>query len=125
MLQLYSYKQLAFYVDIPYTGRRTVFVSEPINVSRNKKDNSPVRFEWRGLDRKVIRVLSQWQEWKFPAGVHKPTWRQRRHRNYFKIEASDGKIYEIYMDRQKAHEPAWFLYRVLEGNGESSKAGSD
>ena len=111
MLQLYSYKQLAFYVDIPYTGRRTVFVSEPINVSRNKKDNSPVRFEWRG--------------WKFPAGVHKPTWRQRRHRNYFKIEASDGKIYEIYMDRQKAHEPAWFLYRVLEGNGESSKAGSD
>jgi len=99
-----------------------VFVSEPIDVTRNKKDNTPATFRWKGLERRVKRVLSQWQEWKFPSGVHNPTWRQRRHRNYYKIEADDGKIYEIYMDRQMAHKPAWFLYRILDGNGESTAA---
>jgi hypothetical protein len=91
-----------------------VFVSEPIEVERNPTDKTLAGFTWRGQPRKVVKTIATWQNWGFPGGVHKGTWRMRHHRNYYRVECDDNKIYEIYLDRKTSENPVWILYRILD-----------
>ncbi|MCP4581252.1 MAG: hypothetical protein GY839_06510 [candidate division Zixibacteria bacterium] len=90
-----------------------MFISESIKVTRDKKDKSPVGFVWRGESKTIIRIISEWQDWGFASGVHKGDWKQRRHRNYFRVECDDGKLYEIYLDRKTSGKPTWHLFRII------------
>lgn len=90
-----------------------MFISEQIQVTLREDDRSPVEFVWRGQPRKIKRIIAEWQDWGFASGVTRANWRQRHHRNYFRAECDDGKIYEIYLDRKTPEGQAWFLYRVL------------
>ncbi len=90
-----------------------MFVSEAIKVTRDKKDNTPVEFFWRGQRKQITRIISTWQDWGFSEGVFKAGWRQRHHRNYFKVECNDNKVYEIYLDRKTEDKPIWVLYRII------------
>ena len=76
----------------------------------------PERIVWRGESKPVTCVLASWQDWGFPAGVSKTSWRQRRHRTCFLVECDDGKLYEIYLDRGSVDKAEWFLYRVSDRN---------
>ena len=91
-----------------------MFISEPITVKQDKGSRLPVEFIWRGKLKIITRVISEWQDWGFSSGVHKADWKQRRHRNYFRVENNDNKIYEIYMDRKTSEKPDWFLYSIID-----------
>ena len=93
-----------------------MFISESIKVEKDKNDKTPVGFVWRGVSKGVTRVISEWQDWGFAPGVHKANWRQRRHRNYFRVECNDGKTYEIYLDRKTSDKPTWYLYRIIDND---------
>jgi hypothetical protein len=91
-----------------------LFISEPIEVTIDEKLRTPVEFTWRGQSLGITEIIVAWQDWNFAGGVSKPTWRQRRHRNYYQVKCDDQIIYEIYLDRGLAGEPKWFLYRIIE-----------
>lgn len=91
-----------------------MFISEQIQVVIDKDERLPVEFVWRGQSKIVTRVVSHWHDWGFASGVYKADWRQRRHRNYFRVECDDGKTYEIYLDRKTAEQQTWILYRIIE-----------
>jgi hypothetical protein len=90
-----------------------VFISEAIKVKQGKTDRQPIEFIWRGEPKHIVQVISEWQDWGFAAGVTKADWRQRRHRNYYRVECDDGKVYEIYRDRQDIENSTWYLYRIM------------
>ena len=90
-----------------------MFISEPIKVKQDKDSRLPVEFIWRGKPKIVTSVVSEWHDWGFSSGVHKADWKQRRHRNYFRVECDDNSIYEIYMDRKTPEKPEWFLYSII------------
>jgi len=107
------HKWLDNYDDIDYTGRTNVFISEAIEVKQDKDDRRPVEFTWRGQPKHITPIISEWQDWGFPAGVAKADWKQRRHRNYYRVECDDGNTYEIYLDRKDIESKTWFLYRII------------
>ena len=111
---------LSFLTILYILAAKVVFVSELIEVVKRPADNMPVRFFWRGRKIDISLVVSTWQDWGFSAGAVKHDWKARRHRNYYRIESDDNKIYEIYLDRQTSGEPAWYLYRII-----SAKPGAD
>lgn len=96
-----------------------MFVSETIEVKQDKTDNRPVEFIWRGKSRHINRIAGEWQDWGFASGVHRADWKQRRHRNYYRVECDDGCVYEIYLDRKTTEKLTWYLYRIIEDKNES------
>jgi len=91
-----------------------MFISEPIEVEKDPVKNEPSKFIWREEQKRITRILSSWQDWGFPSGVSRANWRQRRHRNYYRVECDDGSICEIYYDRKSVAKQEWFLYRIVE-----------
>jgi len=74
----------------------------------------PISFKWHNEEFHIEKILRTWQDWGFPAGApRKKNWRLRRHRNYYRVLAGRGRVFEIYLDR-KGPEPTWVLYRELE-----------
>ena len=98
-----------------------MFISETIEVKRDKTDKRPVEFIWRGKPRYIRQIVAEWQDWGFASGVHKADWRQRRHRNYYRVKCDDGCIYEIYLDRKTAQQLTWYLYRTVEDEDKIDK----
>ena len=87
--------------------------SEEIEVECEGEPSSPVSFMWRGEEFRIEEILRSWHDWGFPAGApRRKNWRLRRHRNYFKVRAEGGRIFEIYMDR-KTPQHTWVLYREI------------
>lgn len=73
---------------------------------------APAWFVWRGERYEVTEVLSTRMEAGFGAGEVTRTWYRRRHRNYWRVRASDGKVYELYLDRGSGRR-IWTLGRCL------------
>lgn len=90
------------------------FVSEPVVVELSGVPAVPESFTWRGTTLKVSEVLAEWQDWGFGA-THPAArnWKTRRHRNYYRVRAVDGKLYELYLDRGSGRR-RWYLYQVLD-----------
>lgn len=87
--------------------------SEKIEVEGEGEPMRPVSFTWRSQQFRIERILRTWQDWGFPPGSPKrKTWILRRHRNYFTVRTTEGRIFEIYLDR-KAASRTWILYREL------------
>ncbi len=88
--------------------------SEEIEVICEGKLKEPVCFIWRDKKYKIIKIIDTWQDYGFGAGAPKrKTWRLRRHRNYYRLLADNGKNYEIYLDRKNIFNKKWILYREL------------
>lgn len=89
------------------------FIDEAIVVEVSGDLPRPVSFRWRGEDYAIEEVLQQWSDWHFGAGSHKRTWRNRRHRNYYRVRTLRG-LYELYFDRGVPEpEGRWILYQEL------------
>jgi hypothetical protein len=90
------------------------FIDEPIEVTVSGTVREPAAITWRGAGYAVDEILNAWSDWGFPQGAVRRNWRTRRHRNYFRVRTSDGRIFEIYLDRgTKPGREAWFLLREL------------
>ena len=92
---------------------RTEFVGEHIEVvlDEDKPGRPPVRVTWQGRDWPVERIEAVWHDTSW--GSLRPgtgRWWQRRHRTYFQVTVSGGRIFELYHDRGVRQ---WMLYRIL------------
>ena len=58
------------------------------------------------------RAVNTWVDTSFGAGEVTRTWYNRRHRNYYRVEADDGEVYEFYLDRSGKRRE-WVLARSL------------
>lgn len=72
----------------------------------------PVAFTWRGRRYEVHQIINAWVDMGFGAGETTRTWYNRRHRNYYRVEADDGEKYELYLDRSGKRRD-WVLARCL------------
>lgn len=74
----------------------------------------PVRFSWRDRTLEVREILQAWSDWNFGAGSHTRSWRNRRHRNYYRVRTDEG-LFELYADRGIRGEiRKWILVQQLE-----------
>ena len=92
--------------------------SEKISVTcESESDDAPLRpvaFTWRKQEFRIAEIMSDRQDWGFPAGApKKKAWNLRRHRNYYKVRSECDRVFEIYMDR-KTPKLTWVLYRELD-----------
>jgi Family of unknown function (DUF6504) len=89
------------------------FIDETVEVERAGDLPEPVRFRWRGESFEILEVQQRWSDWHFGAGSYRKSWRNRRHRNYYRVRTAEG-VYELYLDRN-VPDPAgrWILYQEI------------
>jgi hypothetical protein len=91
------------------------FIDEEIVVKVTGEMPVPTEFTWRADKHDIVRIVFQWPDWGFAAGSSQRNWRTRRHRNYYRVETTDGDLWEIYLDRNTPDgSTRWFLYQQLD-----------
>ena len=89
-------------------------LSEPIEVEMPQDLvvlPHPLAFTWRGERYEVARLLEMWTDAGFGdrrKGKHH--WWERRHRNCFRVETTDGNRWDLYLDRGGGRRK-WFARR--------------
>ncbi|MHC4248024.1 MAG: DUF6504 family protein [Planctomycetota bacterium] len=98
---------------------REEFVGERIDVAEGSGVEGPLRFTWRGREYVTEELERVWQDRGQPSGLARPSWRTRRHRNYFEVRTASGERFRVYLDRgTKADAPrVWVLERRLLPSG--------
>jgi phosphoribosylglycinamide formyltransferase-1 len=99
------------------------FVSEPLAPVGGAFDTSamaagepglPARFRWRDVEYEVARVL---ETWKTTGDCHHGSGEQYVRKHWFRIEAADGTMMEVYFDRNprsRQGKKRWWLATILE-----------
>lgn len=110
------------------------FIGEEIRVEYDsppaleKKPGSPDRFVWLGETYRVEEVLSEWHDFTRRgrmarnmrpdhalAAARRGSWGVGR--DYFRIRAGDGRVFDIYYDRSpktaSERKGMWFLFREM------------
>jgi len=88
----------------------TEFVSEKIDVEKDKASPRPLSFKWRGQLYTVVEVLEEWVDAGF--GATPPAsrvWYNRHHRRYYVVRTSSGDIFKLYFDYANRKSPTWCL----------------
>jgi len=76
------------------------FISEEIQVVRSEASGQPLSFIWRTESFAIREIIAEWQDYGFSAGAPKKrSWRMRRHRTCYRVETTDGAVFEMYHDR--------------------------
>ena len=75
------------------------FFGKIIKVQQHEETRAPVSFALDGEQHDIQDVMVSWQDFGMPNDGRKHTWRQRRHRNYFRVRTTKGETYELYYDR--------------------------
>jgi hypothetical protein len=90
------------------------FIDEPIEVALHGDVREPESFVWRGARHEVRELVHAWSDWGFSEGAGQRNWRTRRHRNYFRVRTTEGRVFEIYLDRgARPGSHNWFLLQEL------------
>lgn len=91
------------------------FIGRPVEVvTSGQVGGAPAAFVLDGSTLQVAAVIAAWQDYGFGAIPKEArNWRTRRHRSCFRVRASDGHTYELYLDRGEKC-PRWHLYRRLD-----------
>ena len=90
------------------------FCDETIDVQAEGVPLRPVSFTWQGSTHRIASVDSKWHDWHVARGGPKRVaWKNRRHRDYFRVTTTRGRVFEIYYDR-KGKRAEWILYRELD-----------
>jgi len=96
-----------------------MLISEPIEVELRETEmavREPASFVWDGTRYEIVRIIDFWFDTGFGAQKRGRAWYTRRHRNYYRVQASDGHIYELYLDRS-GRRMQWHLYRRIDRSG--------
>ncbi len=92
------------------------FLAERIDVERGETSPDPVRFYWRGEAHEVREILHVRVDTGF--GNLPPRsgrWYLRRHRRYYVVRDSQGRVFEIYLDYADRKRQTWWLVRESVG----------
>ena len=87
------------------------FISEPITVETSEEMSfQPVSFIWRGTKYEIEKIINSWQDFSFGGSPtpRRAAFKQRRHRNYFRVITTTGEQFDMYYDRG-GKKPAWIL----------------
>ena len=93
--------------------RERRFFGQRIEVTCEKDDTGfqlPCRFTLGDNEIRVADVLRRWHDYAHPSTSRRRTWLERKHRTYYRVRATDGSIYELYVDRTGGRRD-WFLTR--------------
>lgn len=92
------------------------FVGEEIEVEKAKSSPRPVRFTWRGKVHEVAEVLEQHVDIGFGDAPPKSRkWYARRHRRYYTVRDSEGRVFEMYLDYANRRKQTWWLVKMWAG----------
>ena len=80
-------------------GMSRRFFGQQITVERDQETREPTSFSFKDETHDVTLIMTSWQDYGMPSDGRKHTWRQRHHRNYYRVQTSDGRVFEIYYDR--------------------------
>lgn len=75
------------------------FFGQQITVERDQETREPTSFSFKDETHDVTLIMTSWQDYGMPSDGRKHTWRQRHHRNYYRVQTADGRVFEIYYDR--------------------------
>lgn len=90
------------------------FIGQPVTVQQAAEGPEPARFHWKDHMYEVSEVVQAWSDWHFGEGSHRRSWRNRRHRNYYRVRTPEG-LFELYADRGIRGEiQEWILVQQLE-----------
>jgi hypothetical protein len=87
------------------------FIGSPLKV-RTDAGGAPKEILWEDSWRQVEPILC-WQNYGFAAGTHIHNWRARRHRTCYYVKDTDGRVWEIYLDRWESRREWFMLAEVL------------
>jgi hypothetical protein len=93
-----------------------MFISAPIEVEMQESEGRvkvSAAFAWDGTRDEIERILDFHFDTGFGEQTHGRAWYTRRHRNCYRVEASDGHLYDIYLDRAGGKRE-WVLYQRVE-----------
>lgn len=93
-----------------------MLISAPIEVEMRATAGTikePAAFIWDGRRYEIVRILKFWFDTGFGAQQRGKAWYTRRHRNCYRVEADDGHVYELYLDRGGSRLE-WHLYRRID-----------
>ncbi len=90
-------------------------ISQVITVVRDENQGHPISFEWNKKEYAVREIIAVWPDWGFSSGSpNRKNWRMRRHRNCYRVETTDGAVFELYHDRGlKISGGKWILHTRL------------
>ena len=91
------------------------FIGQKISVTTDGAIKEPQAFTWRNKEHHVDEIILSWMDWGFPQGASQHDWKNRRHRNFYRVRTTSGEVYEIYHDRGPAGEGGdWYLFQQLD-----------
>ncbi len=91
-------------------------ISEPIKVEMEAPPGgvyAPVRMHWRDETLEITAVLQVFAEAGLPRTARTDGWWLRRRRTHWIVRASDGHVYQIYLDRSGKRRD-WVLLKRIE-----------
>ncbi|HEX7344394.1 MAG TPA: DUF6504 family protein [bacterium] len=85
--------------DLQDSAPEKRFIGQPIAMLETSTGGDPLRFRYRKEEHCVVEILDQWQDYGYSPAATKRNWRNRRHRNYYKLLTDKGLYALIYFDR--------------------------
>jgi len=94
------------------------YFGRQIEVATGGDVKVPVSFRLDDRDHAIVEVVESWPDYGFGTSTTgRKSWKQRHHRNYYRVKTTDGEVYEIYYDRGTSLDhpelKKWFLTRRL------------
>ena len=94
------------------------FFGQEIKVTVSAKVKVPVSFHLGDQEYIIGDIIQAWHDYGFgKASLHHENWRQRHHRNYYRVKTTEDETFEIYHDRgtslEQARKMKWFVSRRL------------
>jgi hypothetical protein len=84
------------------TGARSMAKRYDEEVRVQRDAGMPSVFEWRGRRYEVVDVIGRWR-------IEGRWWEDGRDREYWRVEARGGAVWDLYFDRQKDR---WHMERL-------------
>lgn len=89
------------------------FFGQQISVEQDSNSRQPLSFAFKDETHNIAQIMTSWHDYGFPNDGRKHTWRQRHHRNYYRVRTDDGRHFEIYYDRgvsmDNPHYMRWYV----------------
>ena len=94
------------------------FFGKQIEVISRGGSPDPVSFVLDQESHEIQEILLAWQDYDFPKDGRKHRWWQRKHRNYYRLTTSTGRIFELYFDRgtggKNPNYRRWYVTREFD-----------
>ena len=90
------------------------FIGQKIDVTTDGTIKEPMSFNWKNRGYDIAEILLSWMDWGFPQGSSQHDWKNRRHRNYYRVRTTSDNIFEIYHDRgPSGNTDDWYLFQQI------------